>query len=184
MKIADIATVRGVAPEEVVLDLLLEERANASMVGFGMCEEDVRRVLSHPLATIGSDSSSKAPYGILGQDHPHPRTYGTFPRVLGHYAREESLFSLEDAVAKMTGRTADRLKLADRGRIAERMAADIVVFDPAAIADTATYDRPHQYAKGVRWVIVNGVIELEGEEHRDRRPGNVLARGASSKRRL
>ncbi|HUU54239.1 MAG TPA: D-aminoacylase, partial [Armatimonadota bacterium] len=177
MTVADIAAERGTPPIETVLDILVEERLDAGMVGFGMCEEDVQQVLAHPLATIGSDSASQARYGILGEGHPHPRTYGTFARVLGHYAREERLFSLEEGVAKMTGRAAERLKLADRGRIAEGMAADVVVFDPDTIADTATYEKPHQYAAGVRWVIVNGVIEMEGEEHRGRLAGKVLARG-------
>ncbi len=172
--IAEIARLRGRPPEQTVLDLLIEEQTDAGMVGFGMCEDDVRRVLAHPLATIGSDSASQAPYGVLGRSHPHPRTYGTFARVLGHYARDEGLFSLEEAVAKMTGRAAARLGLEDRGLIAPGMAADIVVFDPEAIVDRATYEQPHQYAAGVRWVIVNGILELEGDEHADRRPGRVL----------
>jgi N-acyl-D-amino-acid deacylase len=173
--IAAISQERGTPPIETVLDILLVERLGAGMVGFGMCEEDVRRVLSHPLATIGSDSASQAPYGVLGDDHPHPRTYGTFARVLGHYSRDEKLFPLEDAVAKMTGRSADRLGLTDRGRIAEGLAGDLVVFDPARIADTATYENPKQYATGVRWVIVNGTIELDGDNHQDRKPGRVLS---------
>jgi N-acyl-D-amino-acid deacylase len=173
--LAEIAKLRGMPPEQTVLDLLIEEQTDAGMVGFGMCEDDVRRVLAHPLATIGSDSASQAPYGVLGRSHPHPRTYGSFARVLGHYAREEGLFSLEEAVAKMTGRSAARLGLRDRGIIAPGMAADIVVLDPEAIADRATYEEPHQYAAGVRWVIVNGVLELDGEEHQEKLPGMVLA---------
>lgn len=172
--LAEIAKLRGTPPEQTVLDLLIEESTDAGMVGFGMCEEDVRRVLAHPLATIGSDSASQAPYGLLGRSHPHPRTYGTFARVLGHYCREEGLFPLEEAVAKMTGRAAARLRLRDRGIIAPGMAADIVVFDPEAIADRATYEEPHQYAAGVRWVIVNGVLELDGEQHQEKMPGMVL----------
>jgi N-acyl-D-amino-acid deacylase len=176
MTIAEIAARRGAPPIEAVLDILIEERMDAGMVGFGMCEEDVRRVLAHPVATIGSDSAATAPYGILGQGHPHPRTYGTFARVLGHYARDEKLFSLEEAVAKMTGRPAAHLGLTDRGRIAPGIAADIAIFDPATIADIATYQQPQQYAVGVRWVIVNGVIELDGQDHRERFAGRVLER--------
>jgi len=176
LTIAEIATRRDAAPEDVVISLLLEERCNASMVGFGMSEEDVRRALAHPLAMIGSDAAASAPYGILGKSHPHPRSYGAFPRVLGHYAREENLFPLEEAVAKMTSRPAARLGLTDRGRIAPGMAADLVVFDPDTITDRATYEQPHQYAAGVQFVIVNGTIELEGEEHRGRRAGRVLVR--------
>ena len=174
MTIAEIAKRRGAAPADTVIDLLIEERYDADMVGFGMAEEDVRQVLAHRLATIGSDSASCAPYGILGKGHPHPRTYGTFARVLGHYAREEKLFSLEEAVAKMTSRAAVRLGLKDRGKISVGYAADIVVFDPDTVADTATYEKPHQYAAGVRCVIVNGVIELDGEEHKGNGTGVVL----------
>jgi N-acyl-D-amino-acid deacylase len=174
--IAEIARLRGRPPEQTVLDLLIEEKTDAGMVGFGMSEEDVWRVLAHPLATIGSDSASQAPYAVLGKSHPHPRTYGTFARVLGHYAREQGLFPLEEAVAKMTGRAAARLGLSDRGIIAPGMAADIVVFDPQTIVDKATFEKPHQYAAGVRWVIVNGVVELDGGEHREKRPGKVLVR--------
>jgi N-acyl-D-amino-acid deacylase len=176
MTLAEIAARRGTAPVETILDILVDERMDAGMVGFGMCEEDVRRVMSHPVATIGSDSASSAPYGILGQGHPHPRTYGTFARVLGHYARDEQVFSLEEAVAKMTGRPAAHLRLRDRGQIAPGFAADIAVFDAQKIIDRATYQQPQQYAVGVRWVIVNGVIELEGEEHQNRSPGVVLQR--------
>ncbi|MBN1459176.1 MAG: D-aminoacylase [Armatimonadetes bacterium] len=172
--LATIAQERGCFAPEAVLDLLAEEQLDAGMVGFAMCEEDVRRVLSHPLATIGSDAASQAPYGILGEGHPHPRTYGTFVRVLGHYARDERLFSLEEGVAKMTSRAADRLGLADRGRLVPGAAADVVVFDANTVSDTATYEEPHQYAAGIRWVIVNGVIELDGEHHQDHRPGQVL----------
>ncbi len=174
--IAQIAIQRGTTPADTVIDLLLEERYNADMVGFGMAEEDVRVVLAHRLATIGSDSSSHAPYGLLGEGHPHPRTYGTFARVLGHYARDEKLFSLEEAVAKMTSRTAVRLGLRDRGKISIGYAADLVVFDPDTIADTATYEQPHQYAAGIKWVIVNGVIELAGDEHKGKGAGMVFRR--------
>ncbi len=176
MTITQIAKQRGAAPADTVIDLLLEERYNADMVGFGMAEEDVRVVLAHKLATIGSDSSSHAPYGILGEGHPHPRTYGTFVRVLGHYARDEKLFSLEEAVAKMTSRTAVRLGLRDRGKISIGYAADLVVFDPNTITDTATYEKPHQYAAGIKWVIVNGVIELAGDEHKGHGAGIVFRR--------
>jgi len=177
MAIGEIAAGRGAEPEEVVMDLLVEESGQAGMVGFGMCEEDVRRVISHPLAMIGSDSVAAAPYGLLGEGHPHPRTYGTFPRVLGRYVREEGVLSLEEAVAKMTSRPAAKLGLRDRGRIAPGMAADIAVFDAETIADRATYEKPHQYGVGVRWVIVNGVVELDGEVHQGRGAGRVLGRG-------
>ena len=177
MTLAQIAEQRNMQPEDVVLDLLAEEQGQVSMVGFGMDDGDVKQIIAHPVAMIGSDAAAVAPYGPLGLGHPHPRTYGTFPRVLGHYVREEKVVSLEDAVAKMTSRPAAKLGLADRGRLAEGTAADIVVFDRDDIADRATYQEPHQYPVGINYVIVNGVVELEGETHYDRRPGRALARG-------
>ncbi len=177
LTIAQIAEREGREPEEVVIRLLTAERGRVGLVGFGMCEEDIARVVSHPVGMIGSDAASIAPYGVLGEAHPHPRAYGTFARVLAKYVREERALSLEAAVHKMTGRAAAKLGLADRGRIAEGLAADICVFDPATVADRATFEEPQQYADGVACVIVNGVIELAGEEHRDRRPGKVLTPG-------
>jgi N-acyl-D-amino-acid deacylase len=176
LTLAQIAERRNARPEEVILDLLLEESGHVSMVGFGMDEGDVKRIIAHPVSIIGSDAAAVAPYGPLGLGHPHPRGYGTFPRVLGHYARDEGAVSLEAAVAKMTGKPAQKLGLKDRGFLAPGMAADIVVFDADTIADRATYQEPHQYPVGIHYVIVNGVVELEGETHHDRRPGRVLAR--------
>jgi N-acyl-D-amino-acid deacylase len=177
LTVAQVAAQQGQEPEEVVIGLLLGEQGRVGMVGFGMGEDDVRRVVAHPVGMIGSDASSVAPYGLLGKGHPHPRTYGTFARVLGRYVREENLLTLEAAVHKMTGQPAAKLGLKDRGLLAPGMAADICVFDPNTIADRATYQQPQQYAEGVRYVVVNGVVEVEGEEHRNRRAGRVLARG-------
>jgi len=179
MTLAEISQRRGAPAEQVVLDLLLEEQGHVSMVGFGMDEEDVKQFIAHPLGMIGSDAAAVAPHGTLGLGHPHPRAYGTFPRVLGHYVREERALSLEAAVEKMTACPAAKLGLADRGRIAAGMAADIVVFDPETIADQATYQRPHQYPVGIHYVLVNGVVELDHECHQERYPGRVLARARS-----
>jgi N-acyl-D-amino-acid deacylase len=175
MTLAEIAAQRKQPAEEVVIGLLLEEKGRVGMVGFGMCEEDVQRVVAHPVGMIGSDAAAVGPQGLLGQGHPHPRTYGTFVRVLGRYVREAKALSLEAAVAKMTSRPAQKLGLQDRGLIAPGMAADICVFDPAAIADRATYQQPQQFPAGVHYVLVNGVIEVEGQEHHGRGAGRVLA---------
>ncbi len=174
MTVAQIVAQQGGAPEEVVIGLLLAEQGRVSMVGFGMCEEDVKRVVAHPVGMIGSDAASLAAYGVLGKGRPHPRTYGTFARVLGHYVRDEKALTLEAAVRKMTALPAAKLRLKDRGLLAPGLAADICVFDPSTIADRATYQQPQQYAEGVKYVIVNGVVEVEGEEHRNRRPGRAL----------
>ena len=176
LTLAEIAARRGRSPEEPAMDLLLEENGQADMVGFAMSEEDITAALRHPLGMIGSDAAVRAPYGELGRGHPHPRSYGTFPRVLGRYAREQGALSLEEAVAKMTGRPAEKLGLKDRGKVSAGMAADLAVFDPATVADRATYQEPHQYPEGIHLVIVNGVVELDGGEHQGRKPGRVLAK--------
>ena len=175
--VAEIADIRGAAPEDVIMDLLTEEQGAVGMVGFGMDEADVTRFVAHPLGMIGSDSASSAPYGQLGAEHPHPRTYGSFARVLGHYVREQQALSLEAAVAKMSRLPAERLGLADRGTIAVGKAADLVVFDPRTISDRAGYQTPHLYPTGVRYVFVNGALEIEGEKHHGAKAGRVLTRG-------
>lgn len=176
MTLADIADLRMQPTEEVIMDLLVEEKGSAGMVGFGMREDDVARFVTSPLGTVGSDASAAAPYGDLGRNHPHPRTYGTFVRVLGHYVREQKALTLEQAVHKMTGLPAQFLGLKDRGLLATGLAADIVVFDPATVSDRSVYERPHQYAAGIRCVIVNGVLELDAGEHLGHKPGKVLTR--------
>jgi len=175
--LAEIARERQADPTEVVFDLLIEEEANIGMVLFFMQEEDVRRVLRYSEAVIGSDASAAAPYGWLGQGKPHPRAYGTFARVLGHYVRQEGWLTLEEAVRKMTGQTAARYGLKGRGLIARGYYADLVIFDPAAIADRATYQEPHQYADGIHYVIVNGTISVAKGEHTGALAGRVLRRG-------
>jgi len=174
--LTEIADIRAMAVEEVIMDLLTEERGAIGMVGFSMDEADVAYFVTHPLGMIGSDSASAAPYGRLGLVHPHPRTYGSFVRVLGHYVREQQALSLEAAVAKMSRLPAERLRLADRGVIAPGKAADLVVFDSGTVGDRATYQMPHLYAAGVHYVFVNGALEVEGERHHDAKAGRVLTR--------
>ncbi len=176
LTLAAIADLRMQPAEDVVMDLLVEERAAASMVGFGMSEEDVSQFVSSSFGTLGSDANAIAPYGTLGANHPHPRAYGTFVRVLGKYVREDRTLSLESAVAKMTRLAAEQLGLTDRGSLAPGMAADVVVLDPETVGDRATYQVPHQYPSGIRWVVVNGVLELDGDRHLGNRPGRVLVR--------
>jgi N-acyl-D-amino-acid deacylase len=129
-----------------------------------------------PQTMIGSDASSVAPYGPLGEGKPHPRAYGTFPRVLGRYVRDQGVVTLEEAIHKMTGLPAARLGLSDRGLVRAGAHADLVVFDPATIGDRATFDSPHQYATGIEHVLVNGVPVVEGGEHTGALPGRVLRR--------
>ncbi len=173
--IKEIAKEKSVDPFEFVFDLLIEEKASVGIVLFTMCEEDMRYVLSHRLSMVGSDSSARAPYGVLGKGKPHPRTYGTFPRILGRYVREEGVLNLENAIRKMTSLPAQKLKLRDRGLIREGMWADIVVMDPKRVIDQATYQKPHRYPKGIEYVLVNGKLVVEHGKHTKALPGRVLS---------
>ena len=136
-------------------------------------EADVRRIMQHPQAMIGSDGRLSRP----GETSPHPRAYGTFPRVLGRYSRDLKLFPLETAVYKMTGLSAMRLKLRDRGVLRAGNFADVVVFDPATIADKSTFEQPHQYPVGIEYVFVNGVAAVADGKFTDARSGRILKRG-------
>jgi dihydroorotase/N-acyl-D-amino-acid deacylase len=149
-------------------------RGGASAIYHALDEGDVERILAHPTTMVASDGRLTQP----GEGHPHPRWYGTFPRVLALYVRERGVLSLEEAIRKMTSLPADRLGMHDRGRIREQAFADLVVFDPATVADRSTFEDPHQYPEGIAWVIVNGVIAVEDGRYLDLRPGRVLRRGS------
>jgi len=144
------------------------------MVGFAMSEENVERGLAHPLSMICSDGGAVAVDGPARRGHPHPRSLGSFPRVLGHYVRERRVLPLAEAIHKMTARPAARVRLADRGRIAPGMAADLVAFDPATVADRATYTDPFQYPAGISLVMVNGAVVLRDGERTPARPGRAV----------
>ena len=154
-------------PVEALLRLVDEEDTAVSYVGHGMSPDNVARVLQHPLVMIGSDGSTMAPTGRAAEARPHPRSYGTCPRVLGYYAREQHLFDLPTAVRKMTSLPADQIGLQDRGRLARGRKADMVVFDAATVIDLATFEDPHHYPAGIVHVLVNGVPVVErGRPHR------------------
>ncbi|MGH7700480.1 MAG: amidohydrolase family protein [Gemmatimonadales bacterium] len=135
-------------------------------------EGDVERIMRHPQTMIGSDGRLVR----LGDGHPHPRWYGTFPRILGVYVRERGVLTLEEAIRKMTSLSADRLGLRDRGRIAEGAVADLVVFGPATVRDRATFEDPHQYPVGIEYVMVDGALVVDGGRFTDARPGRALRR--------
>src|SRR5262249_50659397 len=141
--IAEVSEMRHEEPVDTVLNLLAEEKGRVGMVYFTMSEDDLRYAMRQPWLSIGSDGSAMQPEGLLGRDKPHPRSYGTHARVLGHYVREEHVLSLEDAVRKMTSLAAEQLGVHDRGLLAEGYHADIVVFDPGQISDPATFANPH-----------------------------------------
>jgi N-acyl-D-amino-acid deacylase len=161
-------------PYDWVFDALVETQLDMGMALFGMSEENRLREIQFPAMMICTDGFGLATTGPLAKGVPHPRNYGAFPRVLGRYARDLNVLSLEQAVYKMTGLPAKKLRLEDRGTIAPGFAADLVVFDPAVVSDTATYDNPHQYAKGIFQVIVNGQFVIRDENHTGATPGMVL----------
>jgi N-acyl-D-amino-acid deacylase len=144
------------------------------MISFYGHEDVLKKILAHPLVGIGCDGSAVAPYGILSAGKPHPRNYGTFPRALGKYVREEKLVTLEKMINKMTAIPASRFGFERRGSILPGNYADLVVFDPAKIADRATWVAPHQYPVGVEYVIVNGQVVVEHGEHTGRLPGKII----------
>lgn len=139
-----------------------------------MSEENIKKQLRLPWVSLGSDHASQAPEGVFLKSNPHPRAYGNFARFLGKYVREEKLISLPEAIRRMTGLPATNLGLDRRGFIKEGMFADAVIFDPATIADRATFDKPHQYAVGVKHVFVNGIQVLKDGEHTNAKPGWAL----------
>jgi N-acyl-D-aspartate/D-glutamate deacylase len=169
-----IALRSGKEPSDVLYDLLLEENGSVPTIYFLMTEEDVRTAMQSPLVSFGSDGTAVKPKGVLGRGKPHPRWYGTFPRVLGKYVREEGVISLETAIHKMTWMNAEKIGLQNRGIIRKGMAADICIFDAGRIIDRATFTDPHQYSDGVEYVLVNGKVVLEHGRHTGLRPGQVL----------
>ena len=176
--IQEIANAKGEDPIETYLALIDEEDSKVGAVFHNRVESDIRYFLSHPLAMIGSDGNAISPTGIFGEDQPHPRFYGTYPRILGRYVREQSLMSLETAIQKMTQAPAERLRLSDRGRISEGLVADMAIFDPATVIDRATFENPHQLAAGIPHVLVRGEPVVLDGVHTQVRPGRVLRRGS------
>jgi N-acyl-D-amino-acid deacylase len=174
--IAEIAEARGADPYETVLDLLLANQCDIGAIYFSMSEDDVRYVMRHPLMTVGSDSASMVIGGKSAEGKPHPRTYGTFARILGQYVRDEGVLTLEEAIAKMTGRSAAKLGLADRGTVEVGKKADLVLFSAERVREKSTYQDPHQYAEGVELVVLNGRVVVEGGRHTGTLAGRVLRR--------
>jgi N-acyl-D-amino-acid deacylase len=175
--IAMLAAERGADPIDTLCDYLIEDQGATRVLVTSISEDDVRTIVASPLAIVGSDGNCVAPYGIVGKGMPHPRFYGTFPRIIDRYVREENVLPLELAIHKMTGATARALKLKDRGLLKEGFRADIVIFDPKDFKDRATYTDPHQFPTGNRTsVIVNGTIIVKDAIHTGALPGTVLKR--------
>ncbi len=172
--LAEIAKMWNKDPMDALFDLLIEDHALTSVAVFGMSEPDVALALQQPWVSVDNDSSGTSPDGILGQEHPHPRAYGTFPRILRKYVREEHKLALEDAIRKFSALAAQRMRFADRGVLKAGMYADIVVFDAATIHDVATFDNPNQLSQGMEYVLVNGVPVVDKSKMTGALPGKVL----------
>jgi dihydroorotase/N-acyl-D-amino-acid deacylase len=175
--LAEIAKLWNKDPIDVLCDLLIEDNAFTEVAVFGMSEPDVTLALQQPWVSIDNDSSGTSPEGLLGQEHPHPRAYGTFPRILRKYVREEHKLTLEDAIRKFSALPAQRMRLADRGVLKAGMWADVLVFDPASVHDVATFANPNQLSEGMEYVLVNGVPVIDQGKMTGAKPGKVL-RGA------
>jgi len=172
--LAEIAKIWNKDPMDALFDLLIEDHALTSVAVFGMSEPDVALALQQPWVSVDNDSSGTSPDGILGQEHPHPRAYGTFPRILRKYVREEHKLTLEDAIRKFSALAAQRMRFADRGVLKAGMYADIVIFDAATIHDVATFDNPNQLSQGMEYVLVNGVPVVDQSKMTGALPGKVL----------
>ncbi len=173
--LAEVAKMRGKDPIETIMDLISEDESRIGTIYFVMSEENVKKELAKPWISFGSDEASQAPESVFLKSNPHPRAYGNFARVLGKYARDEKVIALPEAVRRLSALPATNLGLDHRGFIQDGMFADVVVFDPATIADRATFEKPHQYAVGMKHVFVNGVQVLKDGEHTWAKPGRALA---------
>jgi N-acyl-D-amino-acid deacylase len=180
MRVAEAAKAAGKDPFDFVFDLLVSERGSVGCVYFIMSEDDLKLALQQPWVAIGSDGSALATEGPLRSGVPHPRNFGTFPRVLGRYVREQKVVPLEEAIRKMTSLPASILGLTDRGTLQPGKTADLVIFDPATVIDRATFENPFQYSDGISTVVVNGQVVLDEGRHTGARPGRVLRKTATN----
>jgi N-acyl-D-amino-acid deacylase len=172
--LAEVAKTRGKDPIDTAMDLIAEDESRIGTIYFMISEENIKKELAKPWISFGSDEASQAPEGVFLKSNPHPRAYGNFARVLGKYVRDEKVLPMSDAIHRLSGLPATNLGLDHRGFLKEEMFADVVVFDSATIADRATFEKPHQYAVGVKHVFVNGVQVLKDGEHTGAKPGRAL----------
>ncbi len=173
-RMSELIAARGGHPADVLFDVLLEEGGSVPTVFFHHSEPDMQLIMKQPWTSIGSDGSAVSPSGPTGSTHPHPRYYGTFPRVLGRYARELKVITLPEAIRKMTSMNADKIGITDRGRLREGFAADVTIFDQDRVMDRATFEQPHQFPIGIKYVIVNGTVTVDNEQHTGALAGRVI----------
>jgi N-acyl-D-amino-acid deacylase len=172
--LAEVAKMRGKDPIDTAMDLIAEDESRIGTVYFLMSEENVKKEIAKPWVSFGSDEASQAPDGVFLKSNPHPRAYGCFARVLGKYVRDEKVITLPEAIRRLSAQPATNLGLDHRGMLKEGMFADVVIFDPATIADRATFEKPHQYAVGMKHVFVNGAQVLKDGEHTGAKSGRAL----------
>jgi len=172
--LAEVARMRGKSPEETAMDLVVEDHGRVDTIYFVMSEENLRKEIKQPYVSFGSDEGSFAPEGVFLKANPHPRAYGNVARLLGKYVRGEKVIPLEEAVRRLSSLPAENLKLDRRGALKEGYFGDVVIFDPATISDHATFEKPHQYATGMRQVFVNGVQVIKDGEHSGAKPGEAV----------
>ena len=172
--LAEMALIRGKGPEETAIDLIIQDSSRIGTIYFLMDEENIKKELAQPWVSFGSDEGSYTSAGIFLKSNAHPRAYGNFTRVIGKYARDEKVISLQEAIRKLTKLSAEKLHLQKRGELKVGNYADIVIFDPAKVEDHATFEKPHQYATGMIAVFVNGTQVLKDGEHTDAKPGRFV----------
>src|SRR5688572_279933 len=173
-RMSELIAARGGHPADVLFDVLIEENGSVPTVFFHHSEADMQLIMQQPWTSIGSDGSAVNPDGPTGRTHPHPRYYGTFPRVLGRYVRELKTITLPEAVKKMTSMNADKIGIKDRGRLKEGLLADVTIFDADRVVDRATFEQPHQFPVGIKYVVVNGVVTIDNEQHTGAIAGRVI----------
>ena len=173
-RLSQVATERGKDGWDTLFSVLMENDGRVGALYHMMSEDDVKAAMQFPWVSVGTDSAAIKPDGELGRGQPHPRSYGTFPRILGRYVREMRVLPLAEAIRKMTSLAARQLKIAERGTLKEGYFADIVVFDPFTVVDTATFEKPHQYPVGIGTVIVNGVVTVRHGQHTGAHAGRAL----------
>jgi N-acyl-D-amino-acid deacylase len=174
--VAEVAKMRGVSPEDAAIDLVIDDGSRVSTIYFLMSEENLRKQIAQPWVSFGSDAEAPAPEGVFLKSSTHPRAYGNFANLLGKFVREQKVISLGEAIRRMTSLPASNLGIANRGALKSGNFADVVVFDPATIAATSTYEHPHSYATGIQHVFVNGVQIIRDGEHTGARPGRAVRR--------
>jgi N-acyl-D-amino-acid deacylase len=172
--LAEVAKMRGTSPEDTAIDLVIEDGSRVGVAYFLMSEDNVKRQVALPWVSFGSDEAGDAPEGVFLKSNAHPRAYGNFTRVIGHYVRDEHVLTLQEAVRKLAALPADNLNLKDRGRLKAGYVADVVIFDPKTVQDHATFEKPHQLSTGVSTVLVNGVVALDDGKATDARPGRFV----------